>query len=188
MTDKQKVAHACAVLAELADRERECRVAEYLKKGKQLQPKADGIEKNLRDLIEVLKTPHKAEPKKVKELHPKAEPLAVQLYKRIEFVKPNFKKPDISKWAIEMDKILRLDKRQPNAVLELINWATQDKFWSTNILSPAALRRNLDRLELQMEKDWNWQHNKLQRRKVDGPTLREQYIESLGLEDSDAKD
>jgi hypothetical protein len=77
-----------------------------------------------------------------------------------------------------MDKILRIDNRAGDHVRELIDWSTQDNFWQANILSPAALRRNLDRLELQMEKDWHWQNNKLQRMQSqrEGPTMKEQYL------------
>lgn len=46
--------------------------------------------------------------------------------------------------------MLELDGRSPERVEAVIRWSQRDPFWSMNILSPAALRKHFDRLELEM--------------------------------------
>lgn len=61
---------------------------------------------------------------------------------------PNYKKPDLQKWAKTMDDILRLDQRTPEEIREVIIFAQEDQFWQTNILSPTKVREHFDRLNL----------------------------------------
>jgi hypothetical protein len=75
--------------------------------------------------------------------------------------KSDFKQPDISGWAKEMHVILYGDKREPNAVADVISYAQGDNIprgdggfcWSHVILTPWALRKHFDRLQLEMEKN-----------------------------------
>lgn len=62
----------------------------------------------------------------------------------------NFKKPDIQKWAYEVDKMIRLDKRSPCGIMNVICWSQSDEFWQNNILSTAKLRKQYDQLEMKM--------------------------------------
>lgn len=50
------------------------------------------------------------------------------------------KKPDLQKWAINIDYLLRLDKREPRRIAEVIRWCQQDEFWKKNIRSTNKLR------------------------------------------------
>ena len=59
----------------------------------------------------------------------------------------NFKKPDIQKWAYEVDKMIRLDKRSPCGIMNVICWSQADEFWQNNILSTAKLRKQYDSLK-----------------------------------------
>ncbi|MDD3363545.1 MAG: replication protein [Syntrophomonas sp.] len=59
---------------------------------------------------------------------------------------PGFKKPDLQKWSKSMDAILRLDKRPPEEVKQVILFAQGDSFWQANILSVDKLRKHYDRL------------------------------------------
>ena len=63
-------------------------------------------------------------------------------------------KPDIKlntkNWEQEFDKILRIDKRDPEKLKLMIEWIQQSSFWKPNILSPAKLRKQYDPIELQM--------------------------------------
>jgi len=59
---------------------------------------------------------------------------------------PGYKKPDLQKWSKSMDAILRLDKRHPEEVKQVIIFAQGDSFWQANILSVDKLRKHYDRL------------------------------------------
>jgi hypothetical protein len=54
---------------------------------------------------------------------------------------------------VEMDAILRIDKRYPPQVRAVIEWCQSDSFWHTNILSAKSLRKQYDRLRLRMKAD-----------------------------------
>jgi len=64
--------------------------------------------------------------------------------------KPDFKKPDVQKWAKDIDLMIRLDSRKPERIEKVIRWSQQDSFWQSNILSVAKLRKQFDVLELRM--------------------------------------
>jgi hypothetical protein len=51
--------------------------------------------------------------------------------------------------------MIRLDERTSEQIERAIQWATSDPFWSTNILSPDALRRHFDRMSLQARRNTN---------------------------------
>jgi len=76
--------------------------------------------------------------------------LAEYLFEKIQENNPTCKKPNLQKWAAGMDKILRIDRRPPAEVKEIITFAQRDSFWCSNILSPDSLRKQYDRLKLQM--------------------------------------
>ena len=53
------------------------------------------------------------------------------------------------KWALEVDRMIRLDKRSEEEIRTLINWSQSDSFWHKNILSMSKLREQFDRLTLE---------------------------------------
>jgi hypothetical protein len=59
-----------------------------------------------------------------------------------------------SAWVQDIEKTIRIDKRDPVEVEALIRWAQASDFWRANILSPAKFRKQYDRLRLQAEKDF----------------------------------
>ena len=61
----------------------------------------------------------------------------------------------LQKWAKEADKLLRLDKREFAEALQLLEWAQQDQFWLTVILSMDSFREKFDKLTLQRERGKN---------------------------------
>lgn len=64
------------------------------------------------------------------------------------------KRPTVGKrWVQSMDRLLRLDRRMPGDVEQVIRWCQQDEFWLSNILSPDKLRKQYDRLRLRMQQD-----------------------------------
>lgn len=80
-----------------------------------------------------------------------ADRLASLLLDLIRQRKADFRRPNAERWARDMDRLIRRDKREPERVEAVIRWCQADPFWQTNILSPAALRKQFDRLELQMQ-------------------------------------
>jgi Helix-turn-helix domain len=60
------------------------------------------------------------------------------------------KKVTISgKWLADMDKLMRIDERTVEQIENAIRWSQSDSFWSANIHSPAALRKQYEKMRLQ---------------------------------------
>jgi hypothetical protein len=76
--------------------------------------------------------------------------LAELLKKRILTNNPKAKVTDaqLQKWALEAERMMRLDGRTEAEVRELIEWSQGDSFWKSNILSMAKLREKFDQLTL----------------------------------------
>ena len=86
---------------------------------------------------------------------PEAERLATLLLDAILAWKPDYHKPStvaFRKWAVDIDRMLRIDKRTPDEVEAVIAWATQDDFWQSNILSAGKLRKQFDQLQGQIRR------------------------------------
>jgi hypothetical protein len=67
---------------------------------------------------------------------------------------PDFRKPNIEKWAEEIDRAIRIDKRTPRDLCEVARWATSDTdFWQGNILSAVKLRKQFDQVQIKMRKE-----------------------------------
>lgn len=60
------------------------------------------------------------------------------------------KDPDLTKWAIEFDFMMRRDGRSHEDIRRVIDWCQKDDFWWKNILSPSKLRDKFERLEADM--------------------------------------
>ena len=82
-----------------------------------------------------------------------------------------------SKWNDEFRLIIQQDKRKPDRIAEVMEWALNNPFWRANILSPHKLRIQFDALELRMaEKTEEGQYAKTKQRGKRGP--RESWQES----------
>ncbi len=71
---------------------------------------------------------------------------AVYFHEKLLKLHPKLKMPNLNEWAIELDRMQRIDKRTADDIVGMIDWALEDSFWCSNILSPAALRRNFDKM------------------------------------------
>jgi hypothetical protein len=71
--------------------------------------------------------------------------------KKIKERNPEFKEPNIKKWEASMDRLLRIDKRDPQITVELIIWASTHNFWKAGCLSPEKLRSSYDAMRAQMD-------------------------------------
>ena len=66
--------------------------------------------------------------------------------------RPNFKRPNLQSWAKHIDLMIRVDKRSPEEIEEVIRWCQKDTFWQANILSTQKLREKFDQLAIKMQK------------------------------------
>lgn len=60
---------------------------------------------------------------------------------------PDYKFPkDLKKWKESIDKMIRVDKRDPKKIKAMIDWIHRDPFWCSNILSIEKLRAQYDNI------------------------------------------
>ena len=85
--------------------------------------------------------------------------LAELLYKQIQSNLPNFKEPNLEKWANEFRLIMERDKREGKEIQDLIIKTQNDDFWKKNILSPSKLRKQYDRLVIEFEDNNKFENN-----------------------------
>ena len=78
--------------------------------------------------------------------------LSEYLYQKIKDNDPKARKPNLQSWAVHIDRLIRIDKREPKQIMQVINWATSDDFWKSNILSTNKLRQKYQTLYLQMQR------------------------------------
>jgi hypothetical protein len=71
---------------------------------------------------------------------------ARHFYESIKRIDPNKKEPNFSKWANEIRLMHCNDGRDYREIRDVFDWANQDDFWSSNILSPTKLRKQFTQL------------------------------------------
>lgn len=84
--------------------------------------------------------------------------LATYLLSCIRLNRREFKQPDLQAWAKHVDLMIRLDKRDPDHIREIIKWCQSDNTpqegtgfcWAVNILSTQKLRKQFDQLAIKM--------------------------------------
>jgi len=124
------------------------------------QPPADGtvVQSNtntIQDVDEtsVVKTEEPQEPEK-------GGPDTIE-YKLAEELKelilrnnPNAKVPrDLTKWALDVERMIRIDQRDPSQVLAVIRFSQEDHFWQSNILSARKVREKYDQLFMKSQRE-----------------------------------
>jgi len=84
--------------------------------------------------------------------------LARLLFRCIQKNKPDFKKPNLQKWAKAVDLMIRIDGRIPKEIEQIIRWAQSDNVpdnngfcWAHNVLSTGKLRKQYDLLVMKMD-------------------------------------
>jgi hypothetical protein len=81
---------------------------------------------------------------------PQAAELSLLLFEAIKKTKPDLKKPNLDKWAQQIDLMLRVDNRSYDNIKKVIEWLPTDDFWKDKLLSAEKLRSKFDMLELKM--------------------------------------
>jgi len=76
-----------------------------------------------------------------------AELLFIEISKNNE----DHKKPNLQTWSLQIDLMIRIDKRTPDKIKEVIRWCQRDTFWQSNILSTKKLRTQYDQLLINMK-------------------------------------
>ena len=75
--------------------------------------------------------------------------MAKDMFARIQKLNPNHKQPNFEAWANDIRLLSERDGKIHPEIIELFEWANQDRFWQANILSPRKLREKWDVLVLQ---------------------------------------
>lgn len=57
----------------------------------------------------------------------------------------------VARWAVDIDKLIRIDGKTAGEIERVIHWCQADSFWMTNILSGAKLREKWDQLTVKMQ-------------------------------------
>ncbi len=78
--------------------------------------------------------------------------LASSLFKSIQSFKADFKEPKLELWAKDIDRMIRIDKRDPKEIEIIISWLPSHEFWKSQILSGGSLREKFDKLQMEREK------------------------------------
>ena len=90
----------------------------------------------------------------LKPIEPKAKEMAELLFSLHEQVDPKAKPPSsFDSWAMDIEKINRLDGRSYEDIEKVIRWAkTPGNFWFANIMSGQKLRMQFSRLYIEANK------------------------------------
>lgn len=139
-------------------REKQRKYSESRRKGAEAKHKKDvHMQKSCSDNLTGLCTPSSSSSSssthKDKKIYTSDSPeygLAELLFSLMRVNNPNVKEPNMQVWAKDFDFIMRVDGRDHGKVKELVEWSQGDQFWMKNILSPAKLRKQFDRLTLEM--------------------------------------
>jgi phage replication O-like protein O len=86
--------------------------------------------------------------------------LAKLLLEEIKKRNPEHKDPNIQNWSDDINKMIRIDKRNPEMIKAIILWCQQDDFWKNNILSTKKLREHFDKLVLKAKQYFEKQPSK----------------------------
>lgn len=81
---------------------------------------------------------------------------------------PGAKEPDLQRWAVHVDRLIRLDGRSPADIEAVIRWCQADHFWHSVILSPEKLRAKFGGLVLKSKEGTNG-------KRMQKPTVNRDY-------------
>jgi len=73
---------------------------------------------------------------------------AVYIFRKIRDLNLDHKEPNLKKWGNDIRLMRERDGREVSEIRSLFDWANNDSFWQSNILCPATLRKQWDKLIL----------------------------------------
>ena len=79
--------------------------------------------------------------------------VALHLLTRIKQRQPDFKEPNLQKWANDIRLAHERDHRDYEKLDWLVDWSQDNSFWQANILSAGKLRKQYDALMGQVKRD-----------------------------------
>jgi len=71
---------------------------------------------------------------------------------RLEKMNTAKKEKTLNSWALDIEKLIRIDGQEPSLVEEVIAFCSNDDFWGSNILSGFKLRQKWDALVAKMQR------------------------------------
>ena len=83
--------------------------------------------------------------------------LANYLLNKIKENNTFVKEPNIQNWAKNIDLLHRINGATYEQIEKMIDWCTQDSFWSSNILSTESLRRNFAQMYSKLQQQYKTQ-------------------------------
>lgn len=81
--------------------------------------------------------------------------LAEWMAGKLRRINPTMKDPSLDSWADDVRKLREIDRRSEAEIRAQFEWANGDSFWQANILCPATLRRQWDKLTFQRQRKGN---------------------------------
>lgn len=85
------------------------------------------------------------------DLAAKDRELAAWMLGKIRTLNPKHRDPPWHAWCTDIRLMRERDKRSHREIAELFAWANANDFWRANILSPATLRKQWDRLAIKRD-------------------------------------
>lgn len=73
------------------------------------------------------------------------------IYSQVQKVTPSAKEPTWTDWSNTIRLLRQSKETNHHEICAVFQWANNDHFWYSNVLSPAKLREKWDTLKLQME-------------------------------------
>lgn len=105
------------------------------------------FEKHLQEAMEKQPSVSGAKNKKTFEIGSPQMSLTLEMVYLMRKNNPKVKIPDdLNKWALEIDKMIRVDERSEEDIRKVMYFTQADDFWKCNILSTKKLREKFDQL------------------------------------------
>ena len=77
------------------------------------------------------------------------------VFKKIQQLNPGHEEPNFESWANDIRLMRERDGRSHEDIKSMFEWANNDDFWKTNILSPSKLRKQWDKLVIKKNSEAN---------------------------------
>lgn len=121
--------------------------------GKQMVNNNKNVKNDKNNNININNNVRESEKRKKYKFDEKQMALAKLLFKKIKENNPNAKEPNFEAWANTFRLMMEVDKREGKEIQDVILWCQRHEFWYKNILSPEKLRKQYDRLYLEMKSE-----------------------------------